>query len=349
MAAIVVTAMALVWTAAAVAAEAAPAPLALEWSEGRLPLQAQAGAAVGLAGDYMVVAGGTHWPTLDFKRYFAWTQLYDLRSGVWSMGPDVPRDLAYAAYASYGGKVYLFGGCGPDRKPTTESFVFSQTGATPEGKPVFAWTPGTPLPEPLVFAMGDCIGSTFYLLAGGKDYDLKNISNDLYALDLSAAQGEWKKLAPLPGSPTSMPGFAACGGKLYAFGGYRTDKDPAYNVADSYCYDPARNAWTAIRAMPFANRCATALGYDDRRLLLFGPYIGSAEDVAVHGADYGVSGAALLYDTQLDTYTPLQPMPRALTTISFVRQGDLLYGVGGEMLYKIRSPYLYIAKVKKTP
>jgi hypothetical protein len=324
------------------------APLALEWSAGPQPLQAQAGAAVGLVGEHLVVAGGTHWPTTDFKRYFAWTQLYNLRTGDWSMGPDLPRDLAYAASCSYGGRAYLFGGCGPDRQPTAESFVFSRAGATPEGKPTFAWSPGTPLPEPLVFATGDRVGSTFYLLAGGRDYDLKNISNDLFALDLNAAQGEWRQLAPMPGPPTAYPGFAACGGKLYAFGGYRTDKETPYNVRDAYCYDPARNEWSAIRRLPWTARCVTALGYDDRYVLLFGPYIASAEDVAMHGQDYGVSGAALLYDMQQDTYTPLQPMPRALATIGFVRRGDTLYGVGGELLYKIRSPYLFVGKVQRS-
>lgn len=324
------------------------APLSLEWSEGPQPLQAQAGAAVGLIGDTMVVAGGTHWPTVEFKRYFAWTQLYDLGTGTWSMGPDLPQDLAYAAFCSYGGKFYLFGGCGPDRMPTAEGFVFSRTGREGDGSPEFAWSPGTPLPEPLVFPMGDRIGSTFYVLAGGRDYDLKSISNDLYAIDLSAAQGTWKKLAPLPGAPTAYPGFAACGGKLYAFGGYRTDQDPPYNVRDAYCYDPTQDKWTPIRHMPFSCRCVTAMAYDERHILLFGPYIASASDVEWHGHDYGVSGAAILYDTQLDTYTPLEPMPRALTTISFVRKGDTLYGVGGELLYKIRSPYLFIAKVKRT-
>lgn len=331
--------------ACGVAAVAADVPLLLDWSEGPQPLHAQAGAAVGLCGDYMVVAGGTCWPTLDFKRYLAWTQLYNLGTRTWSMAPDLPRDLAYAASCSYKGKVYLFGGCGPDRKPTDECFVFSRTGTTPDGKPTFAWEAGPPLPEPLVFAMGDRIGSTFYVLAGGRDYDLKHISNDLYALDLDAPGKGWTKLAPMPGAPTAYPGFAAAGGKLYAFGGYRTDKETPYNVRDAYCYNPARNEWQAIWHMPFSARCVTAMGYDSRYVLLFGPYIASARDVAMHGQDYGVSGASVLYDTVYDVYIPLKPMPRALTTISFVRQDDTLYGVGGELLYKIRSPYLFICKM----
>lgn len=323
----------------------AQAPLVLEWSQGPQPLQAQAGAAVGLVGEYLVVAGGTYWPTVDFKRYFAWTQLYDLRRGEWSIGPDLPRELAYAAYTSYDGRMYLFGGCGPDRRPTAESFVLSRTGRDEHGAPTLAWTAGVALPEPLVFPVSDRIGSTLYLLAGSRDYDLKNISNDLYALDLAAGEGQWRKLAPMPGPPTAYPGFAACGGKLYAFGGYRTDRETPYNVADAYCFDPSRGAWQRLRPLPWACRCLTAVGYGDRSVLLCGPYLASAEEVAVHGQDYGVSGAVLLYDTATDTYTPLQPMPRAVTTVGFVRQGNALYGVGGELLYKIRSPYLFLGRI----
>lgn len=323
----------------------AQVPLTVDWSEGPQPLQAQAGAAVGLTGEHLVVAGGTHWPTTDFKRYFAWTQLYNLRTGQWSMGPDLPRALAYAAYTSYDGRVYLFGGCSPDRQPTAESLVLSRSSAGAAGQTTLAWSSGVALPEPLVFAVGDRVGSTFYLLAGGRDYDLKDISNDLYALDLRTATGQWRRLAAMPGLPTAYPGIAACGRKLYAFGGYRTDRETPYNVADAYCYDPAGNAWTKVRPLPFACRCVTAVGYGDRYVLLFGPYIASAKDVAVHGQDYGVSGAVLLYDTTTDTYTPLQPMPRAVTTIGFARQGNMLYGVGGELLYKIRSPYLFIGTI----
>lgn len=333
---------------AVVGIASATGPLVLDWSQGPQPPQAQAGAAVGLIGEHLVVAGGTHWPTTDFKRYFAWTQLYNLRTGEWSMGPDLPRELAYAAYTSYDGRLYLFGGCGPDRQPTAESFVLSRTGTDARGHPTFAWSAGPALPEPLVFAVGDRVGSTFYLLAGGRDYDLKSISNDLYALDLRAGKGQWRKLAAMPGPPTAYPGFAACGGKLYAFGGYRTDRETPYNVADAYCYDPASDAWTAVRRLPWAARCLTAIGYDDRYVLLFGPYLASAEEVAVHGQDYGVSGAVLLYDTVTDTYKPLQPMPRALTTIGIVRRGNDLYGVGGELLYKIRSPYLFIGRITQS-
>ena len=114
-------------------------------------------------------------------------------------------------------------------------------------------------------------------------------------------------------------------------------------------YDPASNSWSAIRDLPFSCRAATAVAYDDRYLLIMGPYIASAEEVKVHGQDYGTSAAALLYDTRQDSYAPLEPMPRAVCEVAFVRRGDRVYGMGGEQLYKIRSPYLFIGQVRATP
>ncbi len=78
-----------------VAAVHAQAPISIEWSLGPNMIQADAGGMTGILGDTFIVAGGTFWHTPDAKRFLKWTQLYDINTGKWSMGPDMPREVAY--------------------------------------------------------------------------------------------------------------------------------------------------------------------------------------------------------------------------------------------------------------
>ncbi len=323
----------------------ADAPLSIAWSQGPNMLQPTAGGMTGMIGDTLILAGGTFWHTMEAKRFLRWTQLYDVQTGIWRMGPDLPRDLAYALSVVVEGKMYTFGGCGQDFTPIANGYILSRVANTEEGKPRFEWSRGPSLPEPAVFTMGAAVGSVIYAVGGSRDYGLTQMSNALYALDTHNLDANWQTLTPMPGPPTSHFAAAACGGNLYVFGGYRTDKEPAYNVDDAYKYDITADTWTRIRRVPFPCRAQTALAYDDRYILIFGPYIASAEDGKVHGSDYGTSAAVFLYDTQEDSYESLQPMPRAVVEIFFVLKNNILYGAGGEQLHKIRSPYLLIGKI----
>ncbi len=328
-----------------VAAVHAQAPISIEWSLGPNMIQADAGGMTGILGDTFIVAGGTFWHTPDAKRFLKWTQLYDINTGKWSMGPDMPREVAYGLAAVYDGKMYVFGGCGQDREPIADCFVLSPVENPKEGEPRFRWSKGPSLPEPLVFPMGDIIGSTLYCVGGARGYDLGDLSKNLIAIDLAHPEAGWKNLRPMPGPAITSYAVAACGGNLYVFGGYRPDTDPPDNVDTAYKYDVAANRWSRIRRMPWPARAQTALAYDDRYIFIFGMYINSAEDTKIHGSDHGNSAAVLLYDTQENTYIPLQPTPFAVCETFFARHGDTLYGAGGEHLYKIRSPYLFIGKI----
>jgi N-acetylneuraminic acid mutarotase len=323
---------------------AAP-PIAIKWETGPDLLQANAGGMTGMIGDDFIVAGGTFWHTMDSKRYISWTQIYNTKTGKWRMGPDLPRELAYSLAVTVDNKLYVFGGRGQGPEPLADGYVLSAVANPEKGEPKYEWGKAPSLPGPLMFPMGDAIGSVIYCIGGARDYEGKDVSQDLLALDTRNMDAGWKRLAPMPAKGVTNFAAAACGGNLYIFGGYRADTEPPINLAESYKYDVAADKWSEIHRLPFAARAQTAVAYDDRYILIMGFYVASDREVKFHGNDFGASGCVLLYDTQKDRYEVLQPMPRAVCEIFFARKGNMLYGAGGEWVYKIRSPFFFIGEI----
>ncbi len=311
-------------------------PIAIEWSLGPDMLQATAGGMTGIIDETLIVAGGTFWHTKQTKRFVKWTQLYDTATGTWRMGPDLPHEVAYAFNTVVDNRLYAFGGCGQDGEATTEGYILTRVANPEEGQPQFEWSSGPSFPQPAVFTVGGALDDVIYAI-GVANYSLTKISNTLYALDTHNLDAGWKQLPSMPGPPTTLFAATTCGDALYVFGGYRTDRDPPYSVDNAYKYDVTTSEWTRIRRLPFDCHAQTALACDDRYIIIFGPYLNSAEETRIHGSDHGNSGAVLLYDTQQDTYQPLQPMPFAVVEVFFGLKDNVLYGAGGEHLYKIRS------------
>jgi hypothetical protein len=73
----------------------------------------------------------------------------------------------------------------------------------------------------------------------------------------------------------------------------------------------------------------------------------SASEAAIHGQEHGHSAAVLLYDIEADRYHHLDPMPHSVVQIFFGLHKGKLYGAGGEWLYKVRSPFLFIGSINE--
>jgi len=321
----------------------AQAPVSIEWSLGPEMPAATAGGATGMLGDDLIVAGGTFWHTPDAKRYVPWTQICDTRVGAWRMGPDLPAERAYAFSAVIGERMYVMGGAGQDGQAVADGWVL-QRGAGGE----YEWRPGPALPVAANWMAGGVIGSVLYC-TGGAPADLSTAYNAVYALDTADPRAAWRELPAMPGPPTTILAATTCDGDLYVFGGYRVDRDPGENVDDAWCFDVSEERWERIRDLPFAGRALSALALDDRRILIFGPYVQSAREAAIHGQEHGHSAAVLLYDTAEDRYYHLEPMPHSVVQIFFALRDRTLFGAGGEWLFKVRSPFLFIGEIDHLP
>lgn len=325
----------------AAGAAQAQAPIALDWSLGPEMPAATAGGATGVLGDDLIVAGGTLWHTPDAKRYVPWTQVCDLRTRTWRVGPDLPAARAYAFSAVVDRRMYVLGGAGQDGREVANGWVLER-GA--EGE--YEWRPGPPLPVAANWMAGGAVGSVLYC-TGGAPADLSAAHNAVYAFDTADPEAGWRELPAMPGPPTTILAATTCGGDLYVFGGYRVDRALADNVDDAWRFDVSEQRWERIRDLPFAGRALSALALDDRRIVIAGPYVQSAREAAIHGQEHGHSAAVLLYDTVEDRYYPLEPMPHSVVQIGLALHQGTLYGAGGEWLYKVRSPFLFIGSIKR--
>lgn len=322
-------------------AEAQP-PVSINWSLGPDMPCATAGGAVGLIGDEMIVAGGTFWHTPQSKRYVPWTQIYDIGTGRWRMGPDMPAARAYAFSVVIDGRMYVMGGAGQDGRPVAEGWILEPV-QDEEGRH-YRWRTGPGLPIAASFMSGGVIGSVIYC-TGGVNADLSEAYNAVYSFDIAHPAAGWSELATMPGPPTTILAATTCGGALYVFGGYRIDTEPKDNVDDAWRFDVSEGRWERIRDLPFACRAQSALALDDRFIAIMGPYVQSTREAAIHGPEHGHSAAVLLYDTLRDRYYHLEPMPHSVVQVPFVLHGGRLYGAGGEWLYKVRSPFLFIGEI----
>lgn len=91
-------------------AACAGSPVQVEWSMGPEMPNPTAGGATAIIGDDLIVAGGTFWHTMDAKRYVPWPRIYDIASGEWRMGPDLPfAARALSALALDDRRIHIFG------------------------------------------------------------------------------------------------------------------------------------------------------------------------------------------------------------------------------------------------
>ena len=106
---------------------------------------------------------------------------------------------------------------------------------------------------------------------------------------------------------------AVVGGKLFSFGGFDATKGCCTPTARAYAFDPASNAWTAIRPMPAMNGTGhggvthAGMTADGGAIYFAGGY---TSDAGGTGQIFGTK-EAWRYDVAADTYSRLPDLPAA--------------------------------------
>lgn len=140
------------------------------------------------------VAGGRSEvrPLATFERY-------DVDTDSWSRLPDMPTARAELTLAALGGRLYAIGGSvAPDGPDLTTVHIYDPASA--------AWSPGPPLPEPIVRGVAVATSSALHVIVKGTH------------LVLDAGATSWRREAPTPTSRKGS-GAALLGGDLYVVGG----------------------------------------------------------------------------------------------------------------------------------
>ena len=313
---------------------------ALRWKLGRdLPLP-KGGYGSGFLDGKLILTGGTHWKDGN-KLWLDETVAYDPRADRWESLPPLPKPLAYAASASDGHTFYFLGGAGPETSERRSYRLKLENGR-------YRWEPFTELPMDRCYARAVILNGQLLVIGGTTNLsDLSTASTSLLALSLSDARATWKTLSPMPGEGRAVFAAAACGGKLFVFGGCTADaKGNVRNLSSACQYDPLLNRWSQLRDVPVPTRGWAASAADDRYVYLFGGYSVSESRDSGPAQEGQFENRVYRYDTVRGDYEETTPMPHASSDISFHYFDGAFYGGGGEPKMKARSPWIFIGKPK---
>ena len=305
--------------------------MTLVWTERKSMPRPEAGGAAGFLDGELVIAGGAAWDG-GTKVWLKDVQIYGPRQNAWRSGPALPVPLAYGPFVHSGDGLEIFGGT-DGRQVHRESLKLDSSKSK--------WHATGTVPADVLLGRAARIGDSVFLLGGCPDVaDLAGCSDSVWRRD---GGGAWRRVSSLPGGPLALTAIAVARNRIYVFGGCAMPAaGPAalVNRSAAYSYDPQANAWAMLRALPHANRGASAVAIDDRSILFFGGYTASPQEAAGKSAAFGFSADVLAYDIATDTYKPATPMPVALLGVEFVMSGRTLYGAGGEDRMRGRSARL---------
>lgn len=308
----------------------------LAWRNGpELPVGV-GGHAAAVVGGRILVAGGTAWENGQ-KRWLRAVWALDPRAGAWEEIGALPEAIGYGVGIAGDDGLTILGGSDGE-KGFTKCWRLSLR----KGELVTSSLPG--LPEGRVYAAGDRIGRTLYVVGGTTDpARLQTATNTLLALDLDRPGEKWKALPPLPGQARCIHTAVACGDALYVFGGaYLTEAGSVENLADAYRYLAKTGQWERLADMPHANRGLTAASDGKGRIVLIGGYTATAAESEGKPDDFGFTADLLRYDVATGRYERAGGLPRPVVGAVPVPLRRDLHLLGGEPVKKQRGNWDWI-------
>lgn len=284
------------------------------WKEKGLLPEPAAGGASAVSGKTLLVAGGTNWKD-STKCWLDRVDLYDLESGQWRNGPQLPRAFAYGCFATTPNGLEIIGGC--DATGVYRDSWQLQPGA-------LAWSTLEDAPEDFIYAVAESWNKGLYIFGGcSSDQDLTTAKNVVWVRDSSYT---WRPISTLPQGNILLCAHAHISGVIYFFGGCTASSGGGVvNHDDVFSFDCATHTWTRRHPLPTCIRGATAVPLDNHRIAVFGGYAETFLD------------SILIYDLEKDCFQEGSPLPVGLLGTQFIKYQGTIYGVGGED--RVRSRY----------
>jgi N-acetylneuraminic acid mutarotase len=175
---------------------------------------------------------------------------YDPALDTWAPRSALPAgtERASSCVATFGGKVYLFGGA--RNGSVSDSSVYDPMTDTWQALPA--------LPEPREHCAAGAIGEEI-IIAGGRAQGIGGFQPGTWAFDPVAQSYEPR--APLLTARGGVAG-SVLGGKLYIFGGEGNAMDPSGVFVEVEAYDPVTDRWESLPDMllPRHGLAAATLG-----------------------------------------------------------------------------------------
>lgn len=233
------------------------------WSEGpRLPQPRHHPMLASAVGRIWAFGG---YDRRDGGEWTAMTDIWAIDRGVWAQVGQMPQRLCETVGLSVGDRVHLVTGRSPkgeangqwnDQGDVATHLVFDAAANR--------WETARPAPMARNSAAGAVLDGKLFV-AGGRTVDGGGTGRlDRY----DPARDRWDTLAPIPASPATGRqvggglAMAEAGGRLIAFGGEWFEGRGGGVFAETWIYDPARDAWTAGPAMRTPRHGLAAAGVD---------------------------------------------------------------------------------------
>jgi Kelch motif len=222
----------------------------------------RSGAAAGVVGDDVVLAGGGTFFLRQGERgprgASRLVQAYLPSDRTWRRLPDLPAVVGYAAGASTGKELYVLGGFDQAGRPRRDAFVFRA------GR----WRRLPAMPETRGGAGAAILGSRVYIVGGiGRG----GLVRRMLVLDLRS-----ERWASAPGPrPRAYLGVTAARGRIVALGG--RVGGPGKNVALVQSWRPGERRWRSLPALPAARSDTAAVAYGGRVIAVGGAATGYYE------------------------------------------------------------------------
>lgn len=185
-------------------------------------------AAAAADGTRIVVAGGYRADGATVST----VEVFDIPSGRWVRGPDLPVAVNHAMAASVDGRVYVFGGYLSTNRPTDAAFTLDGS----------QWRQIAALPQPRAAGTAVATGGAVYV-AGGVGPD--GLAAEMLVYDVA---GDRWRTAPGPPTHREHLGGAGFGGLVYTVGGRTAGLST--NLGAFEAYDPRTSAWTRLPDLP---------------------------------------------------------------------------------------------------
>lgn len=245
-------------------------------------------AAATVAGEIVVVGGFVATGASSSR-----VDAYSVAGDSWHRLPDLPVAVDHASAASSGGRIYVAGGYGADRKPLRTAFVLDgdawrRLPLMPDGRAAaaaaiahgrlyvvggrnsrrllardaFALTLGgkswTRIPGPMPREHLAAAASRDRVYAiGGRAAGIDSNTTAFQVYDAGARR--WQRLAPLPG-PRGGTGAAAVGGRIISVGG----EEPAGTIESVFAYDVRGRRWARLADLPTPRHGLGVIAADNR-------------------------------------------------------------------------------------
>lgn len=273
----------------------------------------------------------------------------------WEKAGELPEPSAYGVSVSHNGQWYIIGGMNSEGSLKS---VYSIEIATGELKRLPS------LPYAIDNAAGTIYNNTLYIIGGNDD---GKASTRCFALDIETS-ASWYEIPSIPGLPRVQPVCAAADGHIYVWGGFspKTEDHNAIVHCDGLRYDIANFQWEHIGNIMAGEETITlsggvAINIDETNIIacggvdkdifldaISGQYeLVDKKDYMYKPAEwYKFNNRLMLYNTKNRCWNVIGTDSNfSRAGAQLVKQGKILYQIGGELKPGIRTPEIY--RIKK--